>query len=116
MKTRRFILVLLACVLLSSSLARADEAPYYTLTETYDGQRVYSQNGYLPDKTFYEFDGTALKRPADLFVYGDTLFISDEGNKRVIQCTLDGELIRVIGDKKLFSTPAMTAMQLWAWA
>jgi len=106
MKIRRFILALLMCVLLSSSLARADEAPYYTLTETYDGQRVYSQNGYLPDKTFYEFDGTALKRPADLFVYGDTLFISDEGNKRVIQCTLDGELIRVIGDKKLFSTPA----------
>ncbi len=106
MKIRRCILVLLACVLLAPAVSRADEAPYYTLTETYDGKRVFSQNGYLPDKTFYEFDGTALKRPADLFVYGDTLFISDEGNKRVIHCTLDGGLIRVIGDKKLFSTPA----------
>ena len=87
-------------------MAMADEAPYYTLTETYDGKRVYSQNGYLPEKTFYDFAGQALKRPADLFVDGDILYISDEGNKRVLQCTLDGELIRVIGDKKLFSTPA----------
>ena len=65
MKIRRFILALLMCVLLSSSLARADEAPYYTLTETYDGQRVYSQNGYLPDKTFYDkLSVMRLKGPA----------------------------------------------------
>ncbi len=106
MKKGCLLIFTVICLLLVPSRAPADEAPYYTLTETYDGKRVYSQNGYLPEKTYYEFNGTALKRPADLFVDGDTLYISDEGNKRVIQCTLDGELIRVIGDKKLFSTPA----------
>ena len=106
MKRKCLLWAALICLLLSPFQALADEAPYYTLTETYDGKRVYSQNGYLPEKTYYEFDEKALKRPADLFVDGGTLYISDEGNKRVIQCTLDGELIRVIGDKKLFSTPA----------
>lgn len=106
MKRKCLLWAALICLLLSPFQALADEAPYYTLTETYDGKRVYSQNGYLPEKTYYEFDGKALKRPADLFVDGNTLYISDEGNKRVIQCTLDGELIRVIGDKKTFSTPA----------
>ncbi len=106
MNKNRVFGAILICLLLWPFQALADEAPYFTLTETYDGQRVYSQNGYLPEKTYYVFDGKALKRPADLFVDGDTLYISDEGNKRVIQCTLDGELIRVIGDKKQFSTPA----------
>ena len=106
MNKNRVFGAILICLLLWPFQALADEAPYFTLTETYDGQRVYSQNGYLPEKTYYVFDGKALKRPSDLFVDGDTLYISDEGNKRVIQCTLDGELIRVIGDKKQFSTPA----------
>ena len=105
MSIRRVMLCLLAALLLSSQ-ALAAEAPYYTLTETYDGRHVYSQNGYLPDLTFYEFDGTALKRPGDLFVYGDSLFISDEGNDRVVQCTLSGELIRVFGGKGTFKAVA----------
>jgi len=106
MRLRRAFVILLACALLFSCLARADEAPYYTLTETYDGRHVFSQNGYLPEKTFYEFDGEPLKRPGDLFVDGDSLFISDEGNDRVIHCTLDGDVIRVIGGKGLFKSVA----------
>ncbi len=107
MKSLRVCLILFLC-LLCLPIARADEAPYYTLTEAYDGESVYSQNGYLPDKTFFEFDEKALKRPSDLFIdEQDRLFIADQGNKRVIQCTADGETIRVYGEKALKSPEAV---------
>ena len=64
MKRMLLLWAALICLLLSPFQALADEAPYYTLTETYDGKQVYSQNGYLPEKTYYEFDEKALKRPA----------------------------------------------------
>lgn len=85
----------------------AGEAPYYTFTQTYRGRPAFSPDGYLPDATFMDFGEDALKRPIDLFVddtYG--LFVSDEGNKRIVLTTLDGELIKTIGDKKTFKQPA----------
>ncbi|MBQ2930790.1 MAG: hypothetical protein IJD99_11295, partial [Clostridia bacterium] len=94
------ILVLLLCLALLPLTAWADEAPYYTLTEIYSGEEAHSPAGYLPDGTYTEFDDKALKRPADVFVdEQDRLFISDEGNKRVLMCTLDGEWIRTFGNK-----------------
>jgi len=96
------ILVFLLCLALLPLNAWADEAPYYTLTEIYSGEEAHSPAGYLPDGTYSEFDGKALKRPADVFVdENDHLFISDEGNKRVLMCTLDGEWIRTFGGKDL---------------
>lgn len=98
------ILVLMMCLVLLPVSALAAEAPYYTLTEIYNGGEAYSPSGYLPDGTFRDFNGEALKRPADLFVDdNDNLFISDEGNKRVIMSTTDGETIRVFGEEKLKS-------------
>lgn len=92
MRIRHVLAAVLCMLLLLPMQALAGEAPYYTMTETYDGSAVYSQNGYLPDGTFRAFDGKALKRPADLFVdEQDTLFISDEGNRRVIRCTDRGK-------------------------
>ena len=96
------VLTFLLIVMLLPLTAFADEAPYYTLTEIYSGEEAHSPAGYLPDGTFNEFDGKGLKRPADLFVdENDNLFISDEGNKRVIMCTLEGEWIRTFGGKDL---------------
>ena len=93
------ILVLLLCLALLPLTALADEAPYYTLTEIYSGEEAHSPAGYLPEGTFTEFDDVTLKRPADVFVdENDNLFISDEGNKRVIMSTLDGEWIRTFGE------------------
>ena len=97
----RFTVKLLTvlCVLVLSVASFAAEAPYYTMTELYDGQYAYTQSGYLPDGTFRDFNGDSLKRPADLFVDElDHLFISDEGNDRVVMTTLDGETIRVFGE------------------
>lgn len=94
------ILVLMMCLTLLPVSSLAAEAPYYTLTEIYNGGEAYSPSGYLPDGTYRDFDGEALKRPADLFVdESDNLFISDEGNDRVIMATPDGETIRVFGEK-----------------
>lgn len=94
------ILVLMMCLALLPVSSLAAEAPYYTLTEIYNGGEAYSPSGYLPDGTYRDFDGEALKRPADLFVdENDNLFISDEGNDRVIMATPDGETIRVFGEK-----------------
>ncbi|MBQ7848689.1 MAG: YIP1 family protein [Clostridia bacterium] len=99
MRIKRMLVVLL-CLALLPLTARADEAPYYTLTEIYSGEQAHSPAGYLPDGTYSEFDGKDLKRPADVFVdENDNLFISDEGNKRVIMCTLEGEWIRTFGNK-----------------
>lgn len=96
------ILVLLLCLALLPLNAWADEAPYFTLTETYNGVDAHSPAGYLPDGTYMEFDDDALKRPIDLFVDDDDhLFISDEGNKRIVMCTLEGEWIRSFGEKML---------------
>lgn len=95
------ILVLLLCLALLPLNVWADEAPYYTLTEIYSGEEAHSPAGYLPDGTYNEFDGKALKRPADVFVdEQDRLFISDEGNQRVLMCTLDGEWIRTFGNEE----------------
>lgn len=93
------ILVLLMCLALLPVSALAAEAPYYTLTEIYNGGAAYSPSGYLPDGTYRDFGGEPLKRPADLFVdENDNLFISDEGNDRVIMATPEGETIRIFGE------------------
>lgn len=95
-------LVLLLAVLLLPLTAWADEAPYYTETESYSGAEAYSPAGYLPEGTYTEFDDKTLKRPADVFVdERDRLFISDEGNKRVVMSTLEGEWLRSFGEKEL---------------
>ena len=102
MRIRNALLAVLCAFMLLPIQAQAGEAPYYTMTETYDGSSAYSQNGYLPDGTFREFDGQALKRPADLFVdERDRLFISDEGNDRVVMCTAEGKTLRVFGEDVL---------------
>lgn len=98
------ILALMMCLILLPTMALAAEAPYYTRTEIHNGDTAYSPSGYLPDGTFRDFQDESLKRPADLFVdENDCLFIADEGNKRVVMSTADGETIRVFGEKLLKS-------------
>lgn len=104
------ILALMLCLMLLPTMALAAEAPYYTLTETHNGNTAYSPSGYLPDGTFRDFQDESLKRPADLFVdENDNLFISDEGNKRVVMATTEGETIRVFGEKTLKSPGGLYA-------
>ncbi len=100
MRLRFLRIALIALIIALCPLeSMADNAPYYTLTEIYSGWEAASPAGYLPDGTFSQFSEDALKRPADLFLdEQNRLFISDEGNDRVVMCTADGELIRIIGE------------------
>ncbi len=96
------ILILMLVLALCPLASLADEAPYDTQTEIYNGQAAASPAGYLPEGTFTTFGEDALKRPNDLFLdENDNLFIADEGNKRVVMCTSEGELIRIFGEKAL---------------
>ncbi len=104
--TLKKLLALLLLWTLLPCAAFADEAPYDTLTEIYNGDEAASPAGYLPEGTFTTFGEDALKRPNDLFLdEHDNLFIADEGNKRVVMCTSEGELIRIFGEKE-FKQPA----------
>lgn len=97
MKNFRLFLAVLLLVCLALP-AQAAEPPFYTMTEDHNGDFVYSQAGYLPDLALYEFDGKPLKRPVDVFLDAeDNLFIADNGNKRVIMCTREGEYLRTYG-------------------
>lgn len=96
------LLIGFAVMLCLCTCAQAAQAPYYTMTQDHNDRFVYSQAGYVPDLTLYEFDGKALKRPADIYVADDdTLFIADSGNKRVIHSTRDGEFIASYGESEL---------------
>ncbi len=93
------MLILLMILALLPCVSLADEAPYDTLTEIYNGDEAASPAGYLPEGTFTQFGEDVLKRPADVFVdENDRVFISDEGNDRIIMCTTEGELIRTFGE------------------
>ena len=99
MKKLHALVALLLCVVCLPLNALAGQTPYYTETEDHNGRLVYSQTGYIPDGTFAEFNDKQLKRPADIFIdENDIMYIADEGNDRVIMCTLDGELIRIFGE------------------
>ncbi len=98
MRLKRILILVMILVLLPLA-SLADEAPYDTLTEIYNGDEAASPAGYLPEGTFTQFGEDALKRPADVFVdENDMVYISDEGNDRIIMCTTEGELIRTFGE------------------
>ncbi len=101
MKQIKFWLAVLLLICMAVP-AQAAEPPYLTMTEDHNGDFVFSQVGYLPDLAMYEFDGKPLKRPVDVFVDDeDRLFIADNGNKRIILSTRDGEFIRTYGEGTL---------------
>ncbi len=98
MRLKRILILMMILALLPLT-SLADEAPYDTLTEIYNGDEAASPAGYLPEGTYTQFGEDALKRPADVFVdENDVVFISDEGNDRIIMCTAEGELIRTFGE------------------
>lgn len=88
MWTKRLLMLLLCWMLLPLGAA-ADEAPYYTLTEIYSGERAHSPAGYLPDGTFLGYFG-ANDTQLDLIEKLKRLTYTDEQLamlKRVIPAT-----------------------------
>ncbi len=105
---KRNIIRLLALILLCMMgllTAFADEPLYRSYAYTPDGHPFYMQTPYEPvsivGQYLYTADGEQIKglnAPSDMSLAEDgTLYIADRGNKRIVQMTLDGVLLREIG-------------------
>ena len=102
---RCFLCVLVFLLVMPYGTGLAADAPYYTLTQDYNGKLIYTQDGYLPTHTFWEIDGKSLKRASDFCIDEfDYIYIADTGNKRVVKTDLLGNHILTFG-KGLLSKP-----------
>jgi hypothetical protein len=72
---------LLATLLAGGVAAQADTASSATFSIDLDGYFYRSQDAFLPSLTMLDLK---LSGPSDLFSLGDTLYIADPGNRRVV--------------------------------
>ena len=91
-------LVVLGAVLLPMT-ASAD-TPYVTYTINGYGQIRQTQTAYLAYATITKFgEDVTLSAPSDICIASDGhMYIADTGNARIVVGTLDGELIKTIGE------------------
>lgn len=95
---RRTIMMIMAIALfVPTSTVIASKAPYTTITIDKDGNYVNTQDGYIPHRVMDKFGEEKLKNPMDLFISSNgKLYIADTGNKRVIVCDENGEILHII--------------------
>jgi DNA-binding beta-propeller fold protein YncE len=93
--------ILLLCMMQLPTPVRASEGTTYTYTISLNGNWIRTQDAYLPGQVYLL--GAGLKKPADLFIKGDLIYISDTGNSRIaVFNKVTGE-ITYLGDKILKS-------------
>ena len=100
----RLLALILLCMM-GFATASADEPLYRSYAYTPDGHPFYMQTPYEPvaivGQYLYTDSGEQIKglnAPSDMSLAEDgTLYIADRGNKRIVQMTLDGVLLREIG-------------------
>ena len=95
--------VVLGVVLLPGT-ALAD-TPYVTYTINGYGQIRQTQTAYLAYATITKFgEDVTLSAPSDICIASDGhLYIADTGNARIVVGTLDGELVKTVGEGILVS-------------
>ena len=78
-----FLLAIMAVFALIGNNVKtnASSATSTTYTLDYKGNWVATQDAYLPKLTFTEF---GLSSPSDMVINGNTLYLSDTGNKRIL--------------------------------
>ena len=106
---RRTCVLLLLTVLLTGVFIPAAQAgmPYKTFTLGVNKNLVETQTAYEPVRSMIRFGEEVLNNPQDLRMGPDgNLYIADTGNKRILIVSREGELIRIIKDKKNFKTPS----------
>ncbi len=105
---KRNMIRLLALILLCTMClpaACADQPLYRSYAYTPDGHPFYMQPPYEPvaiiGQYLYTEGGEQIKglnAPSDMSLADDgTVYIADRGNKRIVQMTLDGVLLRELG-------------------
>ncbi|MDR0292831.1 MAG: hypothetical protein LBH95_01600 [Oscillospiraceae bacterium] len=93
---RRWKYALSACLLAFWLVpcASAGESTAYTYTISVNGDWIRTQDAYLPGHLLFQ-DGT-LKKPYDLHIHGDCLYIADTGNGSIVRYDLKtGGQIRI---------------------
>ncbi len=94
---KKFAAWLLILLLALSCLTAQAATPYRTFSLGNGGMEVETQTAYEPVRTMTRFGDVTLKTPADLRMGPDgNLYIADNGNKRVVVITPEGDLVRVI--------------------
>ncbi|MCL2084651.1 MAG: hypothetical protein FWH06_05280, partial [Oscillospiraceae bacterium] len=74
--------------------AQASEGTAYTYTISVNGEWIRTQDAYLPGQVLFQ-DGS-LKKPYDLYIRGDYMYIADAGNGCIVRYDLQtGEQIRI---------------------
>lgn len=100
----RLLMLLLLCMM-QVSAAWAGEPLYRSYAYTPDGHPFYMQTPYEPVNIIGQYLYTesgeqvaGLNAPSDMCLAEDgTLYIADRGNKRIVQITMKGVLLREIG-------------------
>lgn len=95
------IVVLLIVALLP--LSAYASTPYVTYTVNGYGQIRQTQTAYLAYATITKFgEDVSLSAPSDICIASDGhMYIADTGNRRIVVGTLDGELIKIVGEGML---------------
>ena len=96
-------LVVLGALLLP--MTASAETPYVTYTVNGYGQIRQTQTAYLAYATITKFgEDVSLSAPSDICIASDGhMYIADTGNARIVVGTLDGELIKTVGEGTLIS-------------
>ena len=97
---------LLLIVLLVPCVAQA-ATPYRTFSLGTDGDLVETQTAYEPVRTMTRFGDETLRMPADLRLGPDgNLYIADNGNRRIVVVTKNGDLVKTIGGRDTLGSPS----------
>lgn len=80
------------------------ETAYKTYTVNREGSYVETQTAYKTLNTLTKIGDVDLLAPEDICIHEKKLYIADTGNKRVLVCSLNGELITEFG-KEYFGKP-----------
>lgn len=95
---KKFAAWLLLILLLTSCLTAQAATPYRTFSLGSGMREVETQTAYEPIRAMTRFGDETLKSPTDLRMGPDgNLYIADNGNKRVVVVTTEGELVKIIG-------------------
>ena len=95
---KKFAAWLLLILLLTSCLTAQAATPYRTFSLGSGMREVETQTAYDPVRAMTRFGDETLKNPTDLRMGPDgNLYIADNGNKRVVVVTTEGELVKIIG-------------------
>lgn len=103
---KKFAALLLVFLLTFSCMTAQAATPYRTWTLGTDENLVETQTAYDPIRTMTRFGDETLKAPADMRMGPDgNLYIADNGNKRIVVITPEGELVKTVGSKKTLKSP-----------